>query len=140
MTRSVLVAFVVLVFAAIRGDAQTKLVCDGKTIRIDKRTTMARLSNDCKACKSYILNNTAIDFVKPAYPDEAKRQHISGAVEVQITVNEDGTVRSAAIDGGPPLLSQVAIEAVRKTRFKRLILNCRPSKYAGIFVVNFPTQ
>jgi TonB family protein len=140
MTRLVLLALTVLLFAAIAGQTQSKLMCDGKTIRIDKRTAMARLSKDCRACKSYILNRAAIDFVKPAYPDEAKKDRISGAVEVQITVNEDGTVQSTVPAGGPPLLSQAAIEAIRKTHFKRLILDCRPAKYTGIFIVNFPPR
>jgi TonB family protein len=127
----------VFVLAVVGIDAQTKIVCQGKTLRIGKKTTIVRSSKECKACKNYILNDDAIDFVRPAYPDEARTHRISGSVSVQITVNEQGEVESNITAVGPPLFQPIAIEAVRKTRFKRLILDCKPAKYAGIFIINF---
>ena len=137
MSRRLTFSLLMCVFAAIAISAQTKVVCHGKTLRIDKRKSILRSSNECKTCKNYILNDKAVDFVKPAYPDEARRQRISGSVSVQIIVNEQGEVDSDIMAAGPLLLQPIAIEAVRRTHFKKLFLDCKPAKYSGIFIVNF---
>ena len=94
MSRQLIFFLFLFVLEAISTGAQTTIVCQGKTLRIGKKSTIVRSSKECKVCKNYILNDDAIDFVKPPYPDEARAKRISGSVAVQITVNEKGRGRA----------------------------------------------
>lgn len=54
----------------------------------------------------------------PLYPELARRMSISGVVKVQVVVAPNGTVKSAKIVGGHPLLVNAAMDAIRKWRFE----------------------
>jgi TonB family protein len=56
--------------------------------------------------------------VAPAYPELARRMSISGVVKVQVVVAPNGSVKSAKIVGGHPLLANAAMDAVKKWRFE----------------------
>lgn len=56
--------------------------------------------------------------VAPAYPELARRMSISGVAKVQIVVATNGSVKSAKVVGGHPLLANAAVDAVRKWRFE----------------------
>ena len=56
--------------------------------------------------------------VAPAYPELARRMSISGVAKVQIVVAPNGSVKSAKIVGGHPLLANAAVDAVKKWRFE----------------------
>src|SRR4029079_9723510 len=51
-----------------------------------------------------ILNNLAIDLPKPVYPAAAKKDHISGQVQVKVVLDETGKVVSAEATFGPEQL------------------------------------
>ena len=55
--------------------------------------------------------------VAPVYPELAKRMRISGAVDVQATVDADGKVTDVKATSGNRLLSGAAEDAVRKWKF-----------------------
>src|SRR6185436_5008901 len=50
-----------------------------------------------------VLNGKAISLPKPAYPPIARQAHASGTVVVQVTIDENGNVISAAAVSGHPL-------------------------------------
>jgi len=54
----------------------------------------------------------------PEYPLIAKRMHITGAVQLQITIRPDGTVKDAKVLGGHPALADAAVKAVMKWRYE----------------------
>lgn len=57
-------------------------------------------------------------YVAPAYPPIAMSARIAGDVRIRLMVDAtSGAVGDAAIEAGPPLLSQSAIAAVRQWRF-----------------------
>jgi len=56
--------------------------------------------------------------VPPTYPELARRMNISGVVKVQITVAPNGTVKSAKLVGGHPVLANAALDAVKKWRYE----------------------
>jgi TonB family protein len=56
--------------------------------------------------------------VQPAYPDLAKRMHVSGVVKVEVVVGANGAVKSTKALGGNPVLIESATDAVRKWRFQ----------------------
>jgi protein TonB len=57
-------------------------------------------------------------FVKPDYPEVARKMQISGTVRLEATVTPDGKVRDTKVIGGSPLLVQEATNAVKKWRYE----------------------
>jgi TonB family protein len=53
----------------------------------------------------------------PSYPQAARAFGASGAVEVKVTIDEQGRVVSAKADNGHPLLRRAAEDAARRWRF-----------------------
>lgn len=64
-----------------------------------------------------------ITRVQAIYPEEARKDHISGTVRLHIIVGKDGRVMQIEVVSGHPLLQQAAIEAVRQWRYKTTMLN-----------------
>jgi TonB family protein len=56
--------------------------------------------------------------VDPVYPELARRMHISGTVKLQVVVAKDGTVKSTKVIGGPPLLIDATVDAVKRWKFE----------------------
>jgi TonB family protein len=82
----------------------------------------------------------AIKKVPPVYPPFARAQKISGKVEVEVEINDNGDVFRAKAVSGPDMLRPAAEEALRKWKFK-------PASVDGINVpskariaVNFNVQ
>jgi len=59
-----------------------------------------------------------ITKVPAAYPEIAQLNHIRGVVKLEVVVREDGSVRSAKVLGGNPVLIEAATDAVRKWKFE----------------------
>jgi TonB family protein len=84
-----------------------------------------------------VLNGRAIVFPKPDYPATAREAGASGAVEVQVTVDEEGKVISATAVSGHPLLQAAAVEAARGAKFSPTKLSGEAVKVTGTVVYNF---
>ena len=87
-----------------------------------------------------VLNGKAISRPAPAYPAIAKAARASGAVVVQILVDENGDVISAQAVSGHPLLQQSAVSAVRQWKFTPTLLSGQPVKVTGRVIVNYNLQ
>ena len=87
-----------------------------------------------------ILNSQAIDLPKPTYPAEAKKNHVTGQVQVKVLVDETGKVISAEAEFGPELLRAAAVEAAKRARFKPLVVNEVHLKFFGILTYDFDGQ
>lgn len=59
-----------------------------------------------------------VDRVAPVYPALARRMALEGVVKVDALVAQDGTVKSAEIRGGSPVLTQAALDAVRRWKWE----------------------
>lgn len=55
--------------------------------------------------------------VAPAYPELAKRMHVSGLVRIAATVAPDGSVTATKAVSGNHILSSAAEDAVHKWKF-----------------------
>ena len=55
--------------------------------------------------------------VAPAYPDLAKRMHITGVVKLRTTINATGFVIAVEPVGGNPVLLKAAQDAVKNWKF-----------------------
>jgi len=64
------------------------------------------------------LSRKVKNRIAPVYPDVARRMNISGSVKVMVVVAPNGTVKSAKVLGGHPLLVNAAIDALKKWRFE----------------------
>jgi TonB family protein len=56
--------------------------------------------------------------VDPMYPELARKMHISGTVKLQIVISKDGNVKSTKVIGGPPLLIDASVDAVKRWKFE----------------------
>lgn len=83
------------------------------------------------------INSTAVILAKPKYPAAARAVRASGAVQVQVTIDEDGEVVVAKAISGHPLLRQAAETAAKESRFSATTLEGQPVIVTGIIVYNF---
>jgi TonB family protein len=54
----------------------------------------------------------------PVYPPLARQARIMGDVKVQVSIRKDGTVESAELISGNPILKQAALESAQKSTFE----------------------
>ncbi len=87
-----------------------------------------------------VVNGKATSLPQPAYPPIARAAHASGAVNVQVTLDESGRVISAHAVSGHPLLKASAESAARQAKFSPTLLSGTPVKVTGIIVYNFAAQ
>lgn len=90
-----------------------------------------------KSISKGVINGSAISLPKPPYPPAARAVRASGAVNVQVTISESGSVISASASSGNPLLRAAAVQAARSARFAPTLLSGQPVKVTGIIVYNF---
>lgn len=87
-----------------------------------------------------VVNGKAVNLVKPPYPPAAKAVRASGAVQVQVTIDENGNVISASAVSGHALLRQAAESAARASKFSPTMLSGQKVKVSGVIVYNFTAQ
>jgi len=87
-----------------------------------------------------VLNGKAVRLVQPPYPAIARSAHASGQVKVQIVIDENGNVISAAPMSGHPLLQGAAVAAARASKFTPTKLSGMPVKVSGVIIYNFVAQ
>jgi TonB family protein len=64
--------------------------------------------------------------VEPAYPTEAAKLRIEGAVRIHLKVGADGTVQGMKLLTGSPLLAPAAMDAAKYWEFLPALLNGQP--------------
>jgi protein TonB len=84
-----------------------------------------------------VLQGSATRRVEPSYPPLAKAARVSGAVVVEVTVDEAGNVISARPVSGHPLLKDAAVAAARGWKFTPTQLSGTPVKVIGTITFNF---
>lgn len=87
-----------------------------------------------------VINGRAINLVTPPYPAAARAIRAAGAVNVQVTIDEKGSVTTANAVSGHPLLRQAAENAARASKFNPTLLSNLPVKASGVIVYKFAAQ
>ncbi len=87
-----------------------------------------------------VLQGMAIRKVKPQYSAIARQVRASGAVQVLVTISEEGRVIEAAAVEGHPMLRSVAVEAARQWLFSPTMLSGVPVRVQGVLTFNFTLQ
>jgi TonB family protein len=93
--------------------------------------------SDSKTISGGIVNGKATNLVQPAYPPAARAVRASGAVNVQVTIDEKGTVVAASAVSGHPLLRASAVQAAQASKFSPTMLSGKPVRVTGVIVYNF---
>jgi len=83
------------------------------------------------------LQGTATHRVQPTYPETAKAAGVSGAVVVEIEIDEEGNIAAARAISGHPLLKAAAVEAARQWQFEPTMLEGKAVRVVGTLTFNF---
>lgn len=84
-----------------------------------------------------VVNGKALILAKPVYPAEARSKRASGAVSVQVLINEAGKVVFACGVSGSKLLQPVSEDAAYRSSFSPTTLSGKPVKVSGVVTYNF---
>ncbi len=78
-----------------------------------------------------------IKRVQPKYPQTALAAHTQGAVQIQASINKEGSVVNLKVLSGDPVLAHAALEAVRQWRYKPYYLDGQPVEIETQITINF---
>jgi len=78
-----------------------------------------------------------IKRVQPKYPPSALAVHTEGAVQIEATINKEGSVTNVKVLSGNAVLAHAAVEAVRQWRYKPYYLDGQPVEIETQITVNF---
>lgn len=54
----------------------------------------------------------------PEYPPMAQAARVAGDVELKLEIRQDGSIGSAAVVSGPPMLRQAAVDSAKRSQFE----------------------
>jgi len=120
------------------GDTQGKGEVDLllEKLEKDKRKVINRCLENCKDSGN-LEGGRIVSKPQPRYPSDAKANGITGAVVVQIVVDETGKVIAAQPMSGPAQLLKAATQSARQARFSPTKLSGQPVKVTGTITFNF---
>ncbi len=121
----------------------TSPVCnEQQSQKICECNTPDRTKPEVKAGMNVIgqLCGKAISLPKPTYPEEAKRQKISGVVQVEIVIDEQGDVIWAKPIEGHPLLRESSLRAACLSRHSPYRISGEAVKASGFISYNFLSE
>jgi protein TonB len=75
--------------------------------------------------------------VTPVYPAVAQAAGIAGDVHIEAVIGRDGTVTSAKVVQGVPMLDAAALDAVTRWRYTPALLNHAPTEVTANVTVTF---
>ena len=78
--------------------------------------------------------------IAPIYPTLARQTHVQGLVIIEATLDVGGSVQSARVLRGHPLLDEAALDAVRQWRYEPAQLNGQPVAVIMTITVRFTLQ
>ena len=62
-------------------------------------------------------NRKALSNPVPAYPEVAKRMHLTGTVKVQVVIGTDGRIKEKNFIGGHPVLVNAVEETLKNWKY-----------------------
>jgi TonB family protein len=78
-----------------------------------------------------------IKRVQPKYPQSALAVHAQGSVQIEATINKEGSVINPKVMHGDPILAHAAVEAVRQWRYKPYYLDGEPVEIQTEITITF---
>jgi TonB family protein len=92
----------------------------------------AQSSPNQDAGKSQVI---LTELFAPAYPPIARQTRISGDVQVELKIRQDGSVESLEVVSGHPLLSQAALDSAKQSHYR--CNDCSESLFSYSLVYTF---
>ena len=92
------------------------------------------------AIKMAVRCGKAISLPRPPYPEAAKAAKVSGAVTVEIVIDEKGRVVWANAVNGHPLLQAASVWAACRARYSPMKISGQVVKVNSVIVYNFLDQ
>jgi TonB family protein len=89
-------------------------------------------AEDVKKIPTEEAMSALVSKVVPEYPALAKQLKLSGQVEVEANIDEDGSVGDVTTVSGNPVLAKAVVDAVKKWKFKPF-----KSKVSSKFTIGF---
>jgi TonB family protein len=87
-----------------------------------------------------VMQGAALKRIAPSYLPLAKAVRVSGRVDVQVIISEEGRVIEAEVVSSPPLLWEGALNAAKQWVFKPTEISGVPVKVKGVLSFNFTLQ
>jgi len=91
----------------------------------------------CESLSADVLKTKAVILGVPKYHLVAKLARVSGTIQVQVTIDEQGRVDAAQAIGGNPLLLAVSVKAALASRFMPTLVEGKPARVTGVIMFNF---
>jgi periplasmic protein TonB len=89
---------------------------------------------------SGVMSGLLIEKTLPTYPVIAKAARVQGTVELQATISRTGTIENLHAVGGPAMLRQAALDAVKSWRYRPYLLDGVPVEVETTVSVIFTLQ
>ena len=83
------------------------------------------------------LRNLMLGEIEPPYPPAARAVRAKGKTILLVVVDENGHVSKATAIDGHPLLRVASENALKQTRFQKLVEKGTPVRYGGKIIVNW---
>ena len=80
---------------------------------------------------------TLVKIIKPIYPEAGRAEALSGAVQLEVTVDEEGEVDTVKTLSGHPLLANAAASAIRRWTYRCAVVNGKPMRSTTVVKLNF---
>ena len=84
-----------------------------------------------------VLQNTAIIRPVPLYPKAARASNVKGAVTIEVTIDEEGSVIAARPISGPEQLRDAAVAAARRWKWVPERVDRNRARVVGTITLNF---
>jgi protein TonB len=78
-----------------------------------------------------------IKRVTPKYPPNALSMRVQGIVQLDATINKEGSITNLKVTSGDAVLARAATDAVKQWRYKPYYLNGEPVEIQTQITVNF---
>jgi len=89
---------------------------------------------------SGVMEGMLVNKVLPQYPAIARAVRLGGTVVLAATISRNGTIENLHVVGGPQMLQQAAIDAVKQWRYRPYLLNGEPVEVETTVNVQFTMQ
>jgi protein TonB len=81
--------------------------------------------------------SAVVTKVQPEYPVLARQLKLSGTVEMDVLIGENGSVETVTPISGNPVLTKPAADALKKWKFKPFATDGTPVKAQAALKINF---
>jgi TonB family protein len=112
-------------------------VCAIGAIGVFVATTQSMFAQEAEPAVAPQTGVVLVKLAPPIYPPLARQARIMGDVKIQLTVRQDGSVETAELFSGHPMLKQAALDSAKKSQFECRGCNDRGTSYSLTYTFGF---